>query len=205
MAPNGSENSNEEGNTSPRSHDAGARISPSKYWAFTSFELNRDEIEEAWRDGAVKYIIGLEKCPKTGKKHLQGFVKFDKKCRPLETWKKLKISHWEKCKGGEDANVKYCSKEGDYVQKGFDKYFDLWDEEILVGKLKKSLEDKYGDYNKEYIKQREGIEHFVALEVLQYMYTRKKVKIISNQTRLKDYVRHLLRRCIKTALLFFEF
>lgn len=61
----------------------------------------------------MKYIIGHETCPTTGKKHLQGYIEAETKFRPLEKFKEKDV-HWEKRKGTREQNIKYCSKEGNY-------------------------------------------------------------------------------------------
>lgn len=99
------------------------RISPSKRWCFTIFKF-----DESWKDviGSVfhdedKYCIGVEICPKTARKHLQGYVEFHKKCRPLNMMRNsFPGIHLEKCKGSRHQNIKYCCKDGDFVLKGFD-------------------------------------------------------------------------------------
>lgn len=101
----------------------------SRNWAFTSFKIldgykilgkfaicNSD-------DGSVserynRYMCwGKEICPKTKKKHLQGWIQFHKP--HTLSWIKKKMgkddtTHWEPCKGSEIQNDKYCQKEGKY-------------------------------------------------------------------------------------------
>ena len=200
MAPSGSKNSNEEGNTKPRSHDGDARISPAKYWSFTSFRDNLSEIQEAWAPGSgIKYVVGREICPNTQNKHLQGFVIFNRKCRPLETWKHLEISHWEKCRGNEEQNIKYCMKEGDYVQQGFDDKTNLWNESEVITAIKGKLERHFGDYEEVWrteIDKRDFMKEFVSNIILELMYTKKKVKVIKGYSKLRDFMRHILFCCI---------
>lgn len=72
----------------------------------------------------VKYLImGLEVCPKTKKKHIQGFVIFN---NAVANAKKLLIEefhfdntlHIEVCKGSPIQNFEYCSKENNFKEFG---------------------------------------------------------------------------------------
>lgn len=92
------------GNTKPR-------ISQSKYWCFTSYNLNMEQWIKYFESYEMKYIIGEETCPTTGRKHLQGYIESETKFRPLEKFKEKDV-HWEKRKGNREQNIKYCSKEG---------------------------------------------------------------------------------------------
>ena len=173
MALNGSADLQTEGNTSQSVNGAGARIAASKYWCFTSFEMNLQDLISEWAPGSgIKYIIGEENCPKTGKKHLQGFVGFPKKCRPLETWRHLKISHWEKCKGSEYQNVKYCSKNGNFVHQGIDQESFHMDENEIVVYLKNR---KLKTYKK------------IVKEIFNLMFIEKRIKILSNEMAQKNF------------------
>lgn len=101
-APNGSK---ESGNTK--------RIPASKNWCFTlhfETEKEKEEMIILTKKYGSKFITGLEKCPTTGRAHLQGYVQFESKKRPMELFPNKRI-HWEKAKGSLEANVKYCSKE----------------------------------------------------------------------------------------------
>lgn len=89
------------------------RISAARYWCFT---LN-NYTEEEWLHiiklcERHKYIVGKEVGEK-GTPHLQGYVAFEKKCRPMETFDNKRI-HWEKTKANEQKNYDYCSKEGNF-------------------------------------------------------------------------------------------
>lgn len=63
------------------------------------------------------WIYGKEICPTTGTPHIQGYVEFKKKCRPIETLGSREI-HWLSCEANRAANVSYCSKDGDYRSSG---------------------------------------------------------------------------------------
>lgn len=97
------------GNTKTKS-----RVVPSKYWCFTLnnwTEVELQEILEIMETG--KYIIGKE-IGQEGTPHLQGYYESDKKIRPLEKFKTTRI-HWEKRNGTREDNIKYCSKENNFI------------------------------------------------------------------------------------------
>jgi len=92
--------------------------SQAKRWCFTLNNYSENDIknlELSFIGG--KYIIAKE-IGESGTPHLQGYINMDKQTR-LSALKKIhnKI-HWEKCKGSEKDNIKYCSKDGDYIIKG---------------------------------------------------------------------------------------
>lgn len=100
------------------------RVIPGKTWCFTWNNYEEDDIK--WLIGNIgnnKYIFS-EEIGESGTKHLQGYIKFIKKCRPLECIKTKKI-HWEKCRGSEDDNVKYITKEGGKVYSNFYEELDI--------------------------------------------------------------------------------
>jgi len=143
------------GNTRPQNQDDAARvnrkpqISPAKRWCFTIFKFD----ENNWKNDIRsmfqrqdKFVVGLEICPKTLNTHLQGFCDFFKKERPLKRFQaKFPGVHFEKTKGSLDENLKYCSKDGNYILQGYtitkpfcaENILECWDRE---GK------DLYGDY-----------------------------------------------------------
>lgn len=62
----------------------------------------------------ANYIMGKEVGTECGTKHIQGYVEFKKMVR-FTTLKKIDDRiHWEKAIGDREANIKYCSKEGDF-------------------------------------------------------------------------------------------
>lgn len=88
------------------------QILQSKNWCFTLNNYNEDDIKliiERFKIRANKYIFEKE-IGENGTNHLQGYVEFDKKLRPLEL-KLNKGIHWERRKGTEQDNINYCSKD----------------------------------------------------------------------------------------------
>lgn len=88
-------------------------------WCFTAFEVDRVEaaLRQAWRENRemIQYLVfGLEECPTTSRKHLQGYICLNVRMR----WNQLKellgsrSAHVEPSKGSPSANREYCMKDG---------------------------------------------------------------------------------------------
>lgn len=91
------------------------RPNPAIRWCFTLNNYTNEEYDELIRmvPKYRYYIIGKEK-GESGTPHLQGYIEFNEKVRPLSVINNKKI-HWEKAKGDRKANYEYCSKGGDFV------------------------------------------------------------------------------------------
>ncbi|AXH74221.1 MAG: putative viral replication protein [Cressdnaviricota sp.] len=102
------------GNTVP------SQPAPSLKWVFTLNNYTDNEYDKLIEDlnsSTDRYIVGKE-VGEEGTPHLQGYAQFKNKIR-LTGLKKINDRiHWEKCKGSEEDNAKYCSKEGKAVAKG---------------------------------------------------------------------------------------
>ncbi len=92
-----------------------SKPSKQRNWCFTDFELlDWAAIYTEYAD-IIRYLCyGEEICPKTGKKHLQGWIQFNaqKRMTAIKKVARSKKLHLEPCQGGEEENNKYCSKEG---------------------------------------------------------------------------------------------
>lgn len=83
-------------------------------WCFTCFDLEVNPFD--WEGETIRFCIWQkEKCPESGKEHLQGYVAFTKPMR-ISALQKICKTSWIKCKGSEDDNVAYCSKEQSRVE-----------------------------------------------------------------------------------------
>jgi len=109
-APNGSG----EGNTSI---SPACRISASKQWCFTWNNYNGSDVSnfEEILKKAGSYVFGYE-IGESGTPHLQGYVEFNKKLRPLECKEFPKQIHWEKksIHSTRTQCIDYCCKDGTY-------------------------------------------------------------------------------------------
>lgn len=97
------------------------RTNASIKWCFTFNNYPSDWLfyMAPWlRDHASGWIIG-EEVGGEGTPHLQGYIEFKKKTRPIECMSnhgrqlpRYDTIHWEKAKGTKAQNIAYCSKEG---------------------------------------------------------------------------------------------
>lgn len=140
----------------------------SRNWCFTEFDLTFD-VQKIYESNTklIRYICaGVEIAPKTGKKHLQGWIQFYNKKR-MNGVKKILSSnqiHLEACRGDEHSNDKYCQKDGKY--KTFGKYVcqgqrtDLENiqSEILNGATKFDIMQ---GYFATYCRYRNGINDYI--------------------------------------------
>lgn len=124
------------------------QINQSKYWCFTFnnyLEKDISDLETCFRENSSKYIFESEIGEK-GTKHLQGYIALKKKGRPSEL-NLSKSIHWEKCKGNEDSNIKYCSK--DYRAKVNDcKLYKSDNIKLLVDRPKVKIIDELRPFQK---------------------------------------------------------
>lgn len=158
------------------------QVSPAKGWAVTIFK--GDWTPENWRDWfgskvplipICKYIAGLEKCPKTGKFHLQCYFNFDEKIRAFMPLKKAfdDSIFIEKAKAKEYFNYKYCSKEKDFLT-------NYEREPVLVKKNWRSFEVYIRDFVAVVANQVQDVQDHMARLMFQ---ERTYEVIISRQRR----------------------
>lgn len=105
-----------EGNTisSPDEGNVGkiVRVAPSKRWCFTW-----NNYPENWLAPLAPVLdgsewIGVPEVGESGTRHIQGYVEFPVKVRPIGYRGAPRDIHWEKCKGTRIHNVAYCTKDG---------------------------------------------------------------------------------------------
>ena len=92
----------------------------SRTYTFTIFGFTPDVVLGLRRLGRTeaRYLVfGRERCPTTGRRHLQGFVRFHNS-RAFNAVKGLfeglgAKPHLEVTRGSDDQNTTYCTKEGD--------------------------------------------------------------------------------------------
>ncbi|AGS47835.1 replication-associated protein [Farfantepenaeus duorarum circovirus] len=92
-------------------------MSGSRRWCFTVFNYNHatvDDFIRAERHDCVRYVVWqCEKCPTSGRSHIQGYVELH---RPIRLRQLKQIlddtgAHCEAAKGPRDACREYCQKE----------------------------------------------------------------------------------------------
>ena len=91
-------------------------------WVFTLNNPSQDLaqlVEELTSRVATRYIVvGREQAPTTGTLHYQGFVEFQNPATFKQVQGRLPGAHIEPAKGSNAQNKAYCTKSGDYVEKG---------------------------------------------------------------------------------------
>ncbi len=99
-------------NSSKKKSGNTIQISPSIHWCFTFNNYNKEDISvlvPILDSLCNKYIFQEEVCPETKSPHLQGYVAFKIKKRPVGLFPNAKM-HWEKCRLVKES-IKYCQKE----------------------------------------------------------------------------------------------
>lgn len=111
----------EGGNTSPLPTHLTHKVrpNPSKNWVFTWNNYDNGTLEHLYNrleQDANKYVIGKE-VGESGTPHIQGWVVFKVRKRPIE-WAKIPGIHWERQVGTDEQASEYCMKDGDFRSKG---------------------------------------------------------------------------------------
>lgn len=115
MSSNSSNSSTAGGNTKPPPKQA----APKKRYCFTLNNYSEEELNDLIyffsSNSSNKYIIGKERGELKDTPHLQIYCNFAQKIRFTALKKINERLHIEQCRGNELDNIKYCSKEGDYI------------------------------------------------------------------------------------------
>lgn len=160
------------GNNRPEPQHPPKRVNPSKYWHFTVYKHTVDEIVQQMEHGTA-YIIGNEICPKTGRKHLQCFLKAQVRIRPMEKYNFQ--AHWGRMESNVEKSVRYCAKDGEYVQSGFGDILKYMTENEII-----SLASKLPGGRKD-----------VSSFLYKGMFITKRIKPIKCPKKQKEYVDYL--------------
>lgn len=89
----------------------------SRAWCFTLNNYSEEDVS-VFHNLECEYIIVGKEVGESGTPHLQGYVYFAN-ARSFASMKKLNSRcHFEKAKGSPMDNYKYCSKEGNFYEKG---------------------------------------------------------------------------------------
>lgn len=155
----------------------------SKNWCFTDFE------EKDWKKiynetDEIRYVCwGVEICPKTNKKHLQGWIQVDKKKRigGIKKVCRSKKIHVEACRGSEGDNEKYCKKDNKYETAGeYTVQGQRTDLEILKKTLDNggTLEDIAGQNFQAFVQYNRGFQEYKKIVDKRLRKKFRKVKVI---------------------------
>lgn len=81
-------------------------------------DADLEELHKLEEDSRVRYLIVGKEVGAEGTPHFQGYVYFHTQIAFTTVKKMLSRAHFEPCRGNVDQNVAYCSKEGDFYEKG---------------------------------------------------------------------------------------
>ncbi len=110
------------GNTKYPPKSPTRRCNAAKRWCWTLHNYSQEELAQLAPklESLGKFIWGEEICPETGTPHLQGYMEFDKKCRPLEKVKVIRdgnnVISWRAAKATRSENIRYCTKDWTNIQ-----------------------------------------------------------------------------------------
>lgn len=138
-------------------------------FVFTSF---KPEKRKEWLNlPKIQYIvIGLEKCPSTGRMHLQGYCELEEQLRMSSIKKLFDDSgiHIEQRRGTAKEAADYCKKDGDYLEAGTPKAqgkrTDL-EEACQLILERKSMKEVANNNPSVYVKYHKGLQ---ALKNVQF-------------------------------------
>lgn len=85
------------------------QISPSKHWVFTLNNHTENDINFLMDCSSIDQLSMQEETGESGTPHLQGYLKFKTKLRPLSVFGKQFKAHWEKCRNVQKA-IEYTQK-----------------------------------------------------------------------------------------------
>lgn len=148
-------------------------MSQAKAWTFTSFHYDEKSVDalQGKADAVELLCFQEEKCPASGRIHLQGFIRFktNQRLGAVKRWVGDDSAHLEIAKGSSQSNLDYCSKadsqtgrfrfqNGDFSKGGVQGArtdLDMVIEAIKDGDTMESLNDKFP---REIIKFGRGIQ-----------------------------------------------
>ena len=89
-------------------------------WCFTVHDYTEDEVEVLKKIEVDYIVFGKEICPRTQRRHLQGYLYVHNKVtmKGIKKMTGIRRMHLESANGTAEQNRKYCTKDGDYVEQG---------------------------------------------------------------------------------------
>lgn len=171
------------------------RCKYAKRWCFTWNNYEKvNEWEKVLKDrigsvGTNLIIVGKE-TGSSGTKHLQGYIEFINRIRPIETLG-IKAIHWEVAKGNREQNYIYCIKDNDIVlEKGTEDIKSILRKKTIkvIDKLKPWQEKVIEEYQKHLTTPNDRIIYWVydkegnngKSALAKYLVVEKKCGYLSN-------------------------
>ena len=104
----------------PRLQNKNKQANAAVKFAVTINNYDENSLEDLIKSDKWKYyVFGKEIAPETGTKHLQGYIVFKNRLRMNQVQDLLKHkAHVEVARTSHAANIKYCKKEGDFIEDG---------------------------------------------------------------------------------------
>lgn len=134
----------------------------SRGFCFTDYTLDENFYDAIPAD---YLIIGREICPTTGRKHLQGYLYFKNQRTVSSIIKLLSPRHVECARGTPQENITYCSKGGDFIERGCrplqGSRTDLLSVATGIKRDRLSLRDVMDQYPVEFVKYSKGLSALV--------------------------------------------
>lgn len=90
----------------------------SRNWCFTLNNYTENNERDIRRIECNYIIYGRERAPETGTRHLQGYVRFANAKSMARLQALIPGAHFERAMGSAEQNKEYCSKEGDFEERG---------------------------------------------------------------------------------------
>ncbi len=100
-----------------------------KNWCFTLNNYVDYNVQEILGLQCYSYLIVGREVGADGTPHLQGYIQFRERKRFTAVQKIIARAHWEAARGTQEQNREYCSKDGDFEERG---------QPIVQGKHKKA-------------------------------------------------------------------
>ncbi len=92
-------------------------MSQARRWCFTMFFEDPADLPTSLPLSATFLVFGWELCPTTKRPHAQGYVEWSNP-KMLGGCRKVLEANWTIARGDQKQNIKYCTKDGDWVEFG---------------------------------------------------------------------------------------
>jgi len=161
-------------------------------WCFTDYNIeNYENYEKMWNNKNYKpmeklcyMVYQMEECPKSKRKHLQGYLECKTEGIGMKQIKKILKNneiHLEVRKGNQESNIRYCSCKIFTDSKGITKEKIVLKEPVFLGKPK--IQGKRTDLLKMYemLKNGESLIEIRDMYPASYIRYRNKILAVANE------------------------
>lgn len=149
-------------------------MAKSARWCFT--KNNYEDVDiELLKEFECKYLIFGKEKGESGTPHLQGYLEFENNCKLQMSGVKARLErvgimgcHLERAMGNAQQNIVYCSKDGDFFEKGErpkgqGKRTDL---DLCCAAIKegKTMRDLIDEFPSQVVKFQRGLEYLIGAQ-----------------------------------------